>query len=99
MVNAFDFRETDENSNDNVLSVDGTPRSSIKKKLFQTRKSPLFVANCRKPFCFYKLEVLESTRRSDRSNGDLLAICEAEHPHKESSDITGKGKEIKEKIT
>ena len=95
MVNAF---ETDENSNDNLLSVDGTHRSYLVKKVFQTRESRLFVANCREPICLYKCEVLEKTRHSDQRNEDLLAICEAEHRHKESSDIACKGKENKLKI-
>ena len=94
MVNAFDFKDTDKNTNDNVLSVDGVSKSSIKKKLFQTRKSTLFVANCRKSFCLYKFEVLESTRRSEQSNRDPLAICKVEHRNKESD----KGKEIKKNI-
>ena len=88
LVNAFDFRETDNNHNDDAQSVDGRSRCS---KIFQTHKSRLFVAKYREPFRLYELQVLESSRCSDINNGGSLAICDVEHHRKESDDTACKG--------
>ena len=99
LVNAFDFRETDNNPSDDVLSVEGPSRCST-KKLFRTRKSRLFVAKYREPFRLYELQVLESSHCSDVNGRGSLAICEAEgtNPSKESYDIPCKGEQTKNNL-
>ena len=96
LVNAFDFRETDNNSNDDALSVEGPSRCSM-NKVFQTRKSRLFVAKYREPFRLYELQVLESSRCSEENGGGSLAICESEHHDKECDDTVSKGERTKKK--
>ena len=93
LVNAFDFRETDNNPNDDRQSIQGPSRCSM-KKIFHTRKSRLFVVKYREPFRLYELHVLESSHSSEINSGGSLAICEAEQTHdrKESYDFTCKGK-------
>ena len=92
LVNAFDFRETDNNPSDEVRSVEGSSRC-FTKKLFRTRKSRLFVAKYREPFRLYELQVLESSHCSDLNARGSLAIYEAEgaNHRKESYEIPCKG--------
>ena len=94
LVNAFDFRETDANADDDTLSMERQSRCNI-KQAFRTRKSRLFVAKYREPFRLYELQVLESSRCSDENTGGSLAICDAEHHGEESDDTACKSKEKK----
>ncbi|XP_074632379.1 sodium channel protein 1 brain-like isoform X4 [Acropora palmata] len=97
LVNAFDFRETDNNANE-LESSRGSIRSSV-RKLFHTRKSRLFVAKYREPFRLYELQVLESSRFRDSSlSGGSLTICEpAENSdRKQLDEITDEGDGKKE---
>ena len=100
LVNAFDFRETDNNANE-LESSRGSIRSSV-RKLFHTRKSRLFVAKYREPFRLYELQVLESSRFRDSSlSGGSLTICEpAENSdRKQLDEITDEGKKLSMKVS
>ena len=89
LVNAFDFREVDNDSNEEIQSEENPSRCSM-KKVFRTRKSRLFVAKYREPFRLYELQVLESSRCPMKENRQL-AISDSEHHHAESNDATCKG--------
>lgn len=95
LVNAFDFRETDNEPNDDTETADGPSKCSLGiRKAFQTRKSRLFVAKYREPFRLYELQVLESSRFSSKDTAGRLAICETADHREESmaEDVTFKGK-------
>lgn len=95
LVNAFDFRETDNNANEHESSR-GSIQSSV-RKLFHTRKSRLFVAKYREPFRLYELQVLESSRFRDSSlSGGSLTICEPTEnsDRKQLDEITDEGKKL-----
>ena len=95
MVNAFDFRETD--NNDDAQSVESPSRFSV-GKLLKTRKSRLFVAKYRESFRLYELQVLESIHCSDVHTGGSLAICEPERDksyEKQCGNTTGEGEKEK----
>lgn len=89
LVNAFDFREVDNEPNEEIPAEENPSRCSI-KKVFRTRKSRLFVAKYREPFRLYELQVLESGRCPMKDNRQL-AISNSEHDHAESPDATCKG--------
>jgi len=89
LVNAFDFREVDNDSNEEIQAEEDPSRCSI-KKVFRTRKSRLFVAKYREPFRLYELQVLESSRRPLKDNRQL-AISDSEHHHTESPNATCEG--------
>ncbi|XP_068729717.1 sodium channel protein 1 brain-like [Montipora capricornis] len=91
LVNAFDFRETD--NNDDAQSVQNPSRFSV-GKLLKTRKSCLFVAKYRESFRLYELQVLESSHCPDVHTGGSLAICEPERDksyEKQCGNTTGEG--------
>ena len=67
VVNAFDFREKDDNSD----GVDGA--KSILKKIFKARRSCLLEENYRGSFRPCKLGVIESKHPDEQSNGVSLA--------------------------
>lgn len=95
LVNAFDFRETDNELNDETQTVDGPSKYSLCiRKAFQTRKSRLFVAKYREPFRLYELQVLESSRFPSKDTAGRLAICNTtDHPEEPiAEDDTCKGK-------
>ena len=89
LVNAFDFREVDNVSNEEVQAEENSSRCSI-KKVFRTRKSRLFVAKYREPFRLYELQVLESSRCPMKDNRQL-AISDSEQHHEESPNATCEG--------
>ena len=77
VVNAFDFRDKDDNSD----GVDGA-KFSI-KKIFKTRRSCLLEENYRGSFRPCKLEVIESKHPDEQSNGVSLAIHAGDQDGKE----------------
>ena len=77
MVNAFDFRDKDDNSD----SVDGS-KSAI-KKIFKTRRSCLLEENYRGSLRPCKLKVIESKHPDEQSDGVSLAIHTGDHACKE----------------
>ena len=77
IVNAFDFRDKDDNSD----SVDGS-KSAI-KKIFKTRRSCLLEENYRGSFRPCKLQVMESKQPDEQSNGVSLAIHAGDQDGKE----------------
>ena len=77
IVNAFDFRDKDDNSD----GVDGS-KSTI-KKIFKTRSSCLLEENYRGSFRPCKLKVIESKHPDEQSNGVSLAIHTEDHDYKE----------------
>ena len=89
LVNAFDFREVDNDSNEEIQAEGNSSRCSM-KKVFHTRKSRLFVAKYREPFRLYELQVLESSHCPMKENRQL-AISDSEHHHVEPTDATCKG--------
>ena len=89
LVNAFDFREVDNNSNEETQVEENPTKCSI-KKVFRTRKSRLFVAKYREPFRLYELQVLESSRCPMKDDGQM-AISDSEHHHTESTSATCEG--------
>ena len=89
LVNAFDFREVDNDSNEEIQLEENPSRCSI-KKVFRTRKSRLFVAKYREPFRLYELQVLESSRCPMKDNRQL-AISDSEHHRAEPSSATCEG--------
>lgn len=89
LVNAFDFREVDNDLNEEPEVEENPSRCSI-KKVFRTRKSRLFVAKYREPFRLYELQVLESSRCPLKDNRQL-ALSDSEHRHAESPSATCEG--------
>ena len=79
LVNAFDFRETDNEPNDDIETADGPSKCSL---------------GIRIAFRLYELQVLESSRFSSKDTAGRLAICETADHREESmaEDVTFKGK-------